>query len=87
MLCCVLQGLGPINLYDYDIEPVEIEITIKANPFYTMVVRDYLDKPQFSLWLNPDVAALDAGELVFGGVTPARHTAPLQMATVVANSG
>ena len=41
-------------------------------PFYAMVRRGLLDAPNFSLWLNPDITADIAGELLLGGIDATR---------------
>ena len=46
-------------------------------PFLNMVQANQLDSNEFSIWLNPDLAADNAGELVFGGVNPVRFTGDL----------
>ncbi|KAK9801921.1 hypothetical protein WJX73_004272 [Symbiochloris irregularis] len=71
-----LWGLAP----PYD------QLDVDTSPFATLVGNNLLDKPQFSLWLNPDVSALEAGELVFGGVNPDRYTGQLQELEAFANS-
>lgn len=47
-------------------------------PYFNMVQQQLLANAQFSIWLNPDVNALDAGELMFGGVNEERFSGELQ---------
>ncbi|KAK9789592.1 hypothetical protein WJX73_004016 [Symbiochloris irregularis] len=51
-----------------------------------MIRENLLQQPLFSLWLNPDETAVSAGELVFGGINPARYTGQLQELATVDNS-
>ena len=44
-----------------------------------MVNRKLLDNNQFSVWLNPNETALNAGEVVFGGINQARYSGTLKM--------
>lgn len=48
-------------------------------PFWNMVNRGQLNANQFSVWLNPNETALNAGEVVFGGINTARYTGTLNM--------
>lgn len=48
-------------------------------PFWNMVNRGQLNANQFSIWLNPNETALNAGEVVFGGINTARYTGTLNM--------
>lgn len=44
-----------------------------------MVNRKLLDINQFSIWLNPTGSNAVAGEIMFGGVNPARYSGELNM--------
>lgn len=48
-------------------------------PFFNMLQAHQLDSNEFSVWLNPDLAADNAGEIVFGGVNSARYSGQLAM--------
>ena len=48
-------------------------------PFWNMVNNKQLDANQFSVWLNPNETALNAGEVVFGGINSNRYTGTLNM--------
>ena len=48
-------------------------------PFWNMVNRKLLNNNQFSVWLNPNESALNAGEVVFGGINSNRYTGTLNM--------
>lgn len=43
-------------------------------PFYNMVQQGLVDEPLFSFWLNRDPTKTPGGEVIFGGVNPARFT-------------
>lgn len=47
--------------------PAIANISVGPNPFFNAVQSNVLDAQQFSLYLNPDSSALDAGQLIFGG--------------------
>ncbi|KAK9786398.1 hypothetical protein WJX73_010425 [Symbiochloris irregularis] len=75
-----VMGLAPMqSIFDTS----NLNVT-QFDPFFSMVIEGLLDKPQFSLWLNPNITDVNAGEVVFGGVNAARHTAPLKQ--LAANS-
>jgi len=44
-----------------------------------------LDTPMFSLWLNPDVSEVAAGEIRFGGASVDRQDGPLVELPVVSD--
>ncbi|KAK9837822.1 hypothetical protein WJX74_005796 [Apatococcus lobatus] len=48
-------------------------------PFWNMVNNKQLDVNQFSVWLNPNETALNAGEVVFGGINANRYSGTLNM--------
>ncbi|KAK9815042.1 hypothetical protein WJX73_005783 [Symbiochloris irregularis] len=55
----------------WGLSPPSDALDYVTSPFVTMVQEGILDAPKFSLWLSPDLMALEAGELVFGGVNSA----------------
>ncbi|KAK9836843.1 hypothetical protein WJX74_009345 [Apatococcus lobatus] len=57
-----------------------------APPFFNMIAAHQLDSNQFSVWLNPDLAADNAGEIVFGGVNSGRFVGDLATVPVVNES-
>ena len=69
----MLQGLSP----EYN------SLNIYRQPFLKMVLNDSLAQPQFSIWLNPNASALNAGEITFGGVNKARYTGELNYLAAV----
>ena len=65
-----MQGLAFPALSRQDVAP----------PFFQMVKDALLDAPAFSIWFNSNTVAgvSPAGELLFGGVNPARYTGQLR---------
>ncbi|KAK9863405.1 hypothetical protein WJX84_001676 [Apatococcus fuscideae] len=55
-------------------------------PFWNMVNRKLLNNNQFSVWLNPNESALNAGEVVFGGINSNRYTGTLNMLNATPHS-
>ena len=55
-------------------------------PFYTMVADGKLAHATFSIWLSPDPDVLEAGELVLGGLNPARYTDDITYMNVTSTS-
>lgn len=53
--------------------------------FWHMLDLGLLDARTFSLWLNPNVSELAAGEIRFGGVSADRHTGQLVELPVVSD--
>ena len=53
------------------------------NPFFNAVQLNVLDAQQFSLYLNPDSTALDAGQLIFGGGNSSLYTGTLTTYPVI----
>lgn len=67
VLSCPAQGLGfPNNSAQHALPP-----------FFNMIQENLLDQNMFSVWLNPDLAAADAGEVTFGGLDPSRFSGNL----------
>ncbi|KAK9861936.1 hypothetical protein WJX84_010636 [Apatococcus fuscideae] len=48
-------------------------------PFFNMIQEGKLQQNVFSVWLNPDLAALDAGEITIGGLNHSRFSGNLTM--------
>ncbi|KAK9812485.1 hypothetical protein WJX73_003690 [Symbiochloris irregularis] len=67
----------------WGLSPEYNSLDIYRQPFLNMVNNGSLSKPQFSLWLNPNASALNAGEITFGGVNPSRYTADLDYLAAV----
>ena len=65
--CLPAQGLGFPNNSAQNV----------TTPFFRMVQEWQLAQNMFSVWLNPDPDADDAGEIVFGGLNPSRFTGTL----------
>ncbi|KAL3138193.1 hypothetical protein ABBQ38_005417 [Trebouxia sp. C0009 RCD-2024] len=60
--------------------PVTNGTFIGGDPlFWNMVNRKLLDINQFSIWLNPTGSNAVAGEIMFGGVNPARYSGELNI--------
>jgi len=53
--------------------------------FWRMLDLGLLDTPMFSLWLNPDVSEVAAGEIRFGGASVDRQDGPLVELPVVSD--
>lgn len=53
--------------------------------FWHMVDLGLLDAATFSLWLNPDVSDVAAGEVRFGGSDESRHLGALVELPVISN--
>lgn len=73
----MLQGLAFPALSKQNVTP----------PFFQMVKDDLLDTPEFSIWLDSDIApgVYPAGELLFGGVNPARYGGQLRYHPVISS--
>ena len=56
-----------------------------APPFFNMLQERLLDAPEFSIWLNKDTreGVFPAGELLLGGINPARYSGELQYHQVI----
>jgi hypothetical protein len=56
-------------------------------PLFQMVRDALLDAPEYSIWLNSDVAPgmYPAGELLFGGVNPARYRGQLRYHRIISS--
>ena len=48
------------------------------NPFFNMVSQNLLDAPMFSIYLNPNSSAANAGTLIFGGSDSSLYTGALR---------
>ena len=72
-----MQGLAFPTLSKQNVTP----------PFFSMVRGGLLDAPQFSIWLNRDISAgvFASGEILFGGVNPARFTGQMHYHPVISN--
>ena len=64
---CSLQGLAFPGNSAQGVTP----------PFFNMVQGGLLDSNIFSVWLNPNLAADNAGELVLGGINTLRYSGTL----------
>lgn len=57
---------------------IAADTSIGGDPlFWNMVNRKLLDRNQFSIWLNPTGSNAVAGEIMFGGINPARYSGKL----------
>ena len=53
------------------------------NPFFNMVQQNLLDAPMFSIYLNPNSSAENAGTLIFGGSDSSLYSGSLKSYAVL----
>lgn len=71
------QGLGFPALSKQGVMP----------PFFNMLQQGLLNAPEFSIWLNRDIreGVFPAGEILLGGINPARYSGELRYHPVIGN--
>jgi hypothetical protein len=52
-------------------------------PFFNMVQQGLLRDPVFSVWMDPNAAAVPAGEILFGGADSTRFEGHLKFVRVI----